>query len=233
MRFDQYSDRLIWSCIGILSFTALVAQIALLERRPSVQVERERPLMLTAPSKVADEWMGVAIDVLDWIDVTAKDRGAPPAQLQPSITDLFVEAVIQIESGGRPDVVGKAGERGLMQIKKETWREVTEILFGRPVRFSRAFEPELNRQVGQAYLRMLCSFLYENQADWKSDMRSLLLASYNAGPTHVREVGFDLRQLPASTQDYVERAMALHDFFLTDAPELTAWVQDEPPADVF
>ncbi len=222
MRFDEYSDGVIWGCILALSATALVAQLALLDRRSRIQVEHADTSRYIAELH-HDAWMGGVIDAIDWTHDPSEVPSGELPRLQPSITDLFVEAVIQIESAGKPDVIGKAGERGLMQIKRETWREVTTQLFGKPVSFSRAFEPELNRQVGQAYLRMLVAFLYQHQEEWQSDMRSLLLASYNAGPTHVREVGFDLRRLPASTQDYVDRAMALHDFFLTDAPEMTAW----------
>ena len=130
------------------------------------------------------------------------------------VTRLLVDSVIQIESAGKPRTVGSKGERGLMQIKEATWRETTRQLFGRPASFSRAFEPELNRQVGTAYLARLHAFLQENRDAWQADERSLLLACYNAGPQRVAKSGFDLGQLPASTRDYVHRASALHDLYL-------------------
>lgn len=215
MRLDHYSNRVLWSCIAVLSATSLVAQLALVQRQPSVQVDVGPPLFLGLQE--SEDWMKEHEPCV--VPPEGRLGGALCSEVEPgpSVTDLFVEAIIQIESGGKPNVVGKAGERGLMQIKPETWGEVTQALYGRSVPFSRAFEPELNRKVGQAYLRMLCTFLYEHQSLWKSDLRSLLLACYNAGPTHVREMGFDTNRLSAGARSYVERAMSLHDYLLTAA----------------
>lgn len=134
-------------------------------------------------------------------------------------TDLLIEAVIQIESQGDPLQVGSVGERGLMQIREGTWREVTEKHFGEPIPFDRAFEPELNRLVGRLYLGDLQVFLYNNRERWKSDLRSLLLASYNAGPERMRESAFNLRYLPRSVQSYASRGSALHDWYLENDAE--------------
>ena len=126
----------------------------------------------------------------------------------------LVDAIIQIESQGDARMVGRHGERGLMQIKAGTWRDMTTRLFGRPLPFDRAFEPDLNRRVGIAYLAFLQESILPRQAEWKSDERALLLAAYNAGPGRLRRSGFDLDRMPAQTQDYVERASALHDVYL-------------------
>jgi hypothetical protein len=131
----------------------------------------------------------------------------------------LVEAVIQVESQGDPTKVGGVGERGLMQIRESTWREVTERHFDATIPFARAFEPDLNRQVGRLYLGDLQRFLYRHQDQWKADLRSLLLASYNAGPERVRSAGFDLRRLPEVVQSYASRASALHDWYLGDHSE--------------
>ncbi|MBP7830526.1 MAG: lytic transglycosylase domain-containing protein [Kiritimatiellae bacterium] len=132
--------------------------------------------------------------------------------------DCLVEAVIQVESGGNPRKVGKAGERGLMQIKKGTWREVTRRLYGKPLPFDRAFEPELNQIVGRAYLEYLGGFLRQNQARWQADELSLLLACYNAGPTRVEKGGFNPARWPAFTRDYVQRVTALREHYLAEGP---------------
>ena len=65
---------------------------------------------------------------------------------------LLVDAIIQIESNGDAQKVGRHGERGLMQIKSGTWRDMTTRLFGAPISFDQAFDPALNRRVGTAYL---------------------------------------------------------------------------------
>ena len=145
-------------------------------------------------------------------------------------TDLLVDAIVQIESQGNPEKVGGVGERGLMQIRESTWREVTTRHYGEPVSFDRAFEPGLNRQVGRWYLGYLQAFLYRHQSRWRSDLRSLLLASYNAGPDRVRLAHFDLRRLPQSVQSYAERGSNLHDWYLQkDAETLRRLMDGQQP----
>ena len=79
-----------------------------------------------------------------------KEPAANLARPEQSVADLFIEALIQIESGGDAKAVGSAGERGLMQIKRETWLEMTEKVYGEAMSFDRAFEPDLIRRVGRA-----------------------------------------------------------------------------------
>jgi hypothetical protein len=129
---------------------------------------------------------------------------------------VLVDAIIQIESNGDPRKVGRHGERGLMQIKAGTWRDMTTRLFGRPLPFDRAFDPALNRRVGTAYLAFLQEQLLARKTEWKSDERALLLAAYNAGPGRLRKCGFCMTGMPRQTRDYVARATALHDAFLKD-----------------
>ena len=131
------------------------------------------------------------------------------------IGDRLVDAIIQVESQGNPQCVGSTGERGLMQIRLTTWRETTRELFGRPLPFNQAFDPELNRRVGRAYLAHLQEHIAEHREHWRSDERSLLIAAYNAGPTCLRQKGFNLQRMPESTRDYVERVQNLHDAYLS------------------
>lgn len=141
---------------------------------------------------------------------------AKPAIDTRLVARLLVDSVTAVESAGNPRMVGRHGERGLMQIKAGAWGDVTRRLFGKRISFDRAFEGKLNQQVGQAYLADLQRFLGRYQKMWKADERSLILACYNAGPERVKRAGFDLRRLPAHTQDYVKRASALHDALLAD-----------------
>ncbi len=141
---------------------------------------------------------------------------AKPAMDTKLVAKLLVDSVTQVESAGNPRMVGRHGERGLMQIKAGAWGEVTRRLFGRRVSFDRAFEGKLNQQVGSAYLADLQRYLGRHRKMWKADERSLLLACYNAGPERVKRSGFDLRRLPAHTRDYVKRASNLHDALLAD-----------------
>ena len=129
-------------------------------------------------------------------------------------TDLLIESVIAIESGGDPSLVGSRGERGLMQVMPGTWGDVTRRHFEEPVPFDRAFDPEWNRRVGRLCLGDLQERLYKRRSEWNADVRLLLFASYNAGFDRVARSGFDLQNLPASVQDYATRASALHDWHL-------------------
>lgn len=147
------------------------------------------------------------------------------------VTEYLVDAVIQVESGGRPRKVGRAGERGVMQIKRSTWNQTTRRLHGRSLPFDRAFDPAANRRVGRAYMAELHAFLQEHRAQWRSDERALLLACYNAGPARVRAARFDVRRLPTSVRSYVERASALHDYYLAgDAQKIRALLAGGSPA---
>lgn len=134
---------------------------------------------------------------------------------QESGTKL-VEAIIVVESQGNANRVGSHGERGLMQIRLTTWREVTQKMFGAPQPFQHAFDGALNRRVGHAYLAQLQAQLRQHRADWQADERTLLIAAYNAGPTLLAQKNFDLHKLPASTRDYVERVSNIHDALLAE-----------------
>ena len=131
------------------------------------------------------------------------------------IGERLVDAIIQVESQGNPQCIGSAGERGLMQIRLPTWRETTREIFGHPQPFQKAFDPALNRRVGRAYLARLQTQITQHRAKWQADERALLIAAYNAGPTLLAQKNFDLKRMPASTRDYVERVINLHDDYLT------------------
>ena len=128
---------------------------------------------------------------------------AAPAQAIPTLDSTFnreqaahllVKAIIQIESGGDPQKMGRAGERGLMQVMPKTWSDVTTTMFGTPQPFDHAFDPELNKKVGTLYLQHLQQFLYDHHDQWDSDLRTLLFACYNAGPRAVLRAGVRLRK---------------------------------------
>lgn len=188
---------------AIKAAVLLVSTITLATQVGMASMRRVPP-----PTPVCQEESMVSIPVLP------AESALPQAFAPERIAEYLVEAVVQVESGGHAGKVGDAGERGLMQIKRATWHHTTRRVFGHRVHFDRAFDANLNRKVGRAYLAELSGFLRQHQGSWHADERSLLLACYNAGPARVLEARFDLRRLPASTRDYVERATALHDYYL-------------------
>jgi hypothetical protein len=174
-------------------------------------------VMLSAQLVVMSSRQAAAADSISYQVV---DDGTPEVfsgrnQVSPRrVADFLVVAVVQIESDGIARKVGSAGERGLMQIKRSTWKHVTQKLYGHALPFDQAFDPAMNRRVGRAYLAELQEFLHAHKSRWRADERSLLLACYNAGPTCVMSAGFNLKRLPSSTRSYIERATALHDYYL-------------------
>jgi hypothetical protein len=129
-------------------------------------------------------------------------------------SDLLVDALIQVESAGQPRCVGAHGERGLMQIKQATWDQMSLQVFGAQIPFDMAFDPDLNRLLGRAYLTYLSDYLAPYRARWRADERTLLLACYNYGPDRVRAAGFNPAQLPGAVMDYARRISDLHDDYL-------------------
>jgi membrane-bound lytic murein transglycosylase MltF len=140
----------------------------------------------------------------------------------------LVRAITAVESGGNPRAVGSAGERGLMQIKLQTWREVTKKEFGERIPFTRAFEPALNQQVGQAYLELIASQLALNRDKLNDDFLALLVASYHRGPHCLESVGFTTRRLSASTREYVERVLNLHGLYSSQNQMLAMETHGQP-----
>lgn len=214
----------LWAACLVVGSSVLFAQWSLAARREvpddpvPVAVTDEESWLFAPLAKAAEP---VIPDEVANPPVAAVQPVAAPKAVEPQVdahlvARLLVDSVTQVESAGNPRLIGSHGERGLMQIKPGAWGDVTRRLFGHRVSFDRAFEGKLNQQVGSAYLADLQRFLSRHQKVWKADERSLLLACYNAGPERVKRAGFDLRRLPAHTQDYVKRAAALHDALLAD-----------------
>jgi len=195
MRQNAINEFKLWTVFLATGVAILATELVVKATRPSIPVP---------------ELEGRITDFLADAYFSTPDDSNP----EELVANLLVESVVMIESGGNAKTVGSKGERGLMQIMEATWRETTRSHFGREITFKRAFEPELNRQVGTAYLAHLHQYVQAHRDQWQSNERSLLLACYNAGPQRVAKAGFNLRNLPASTQDYVKRASALHDSYL-------------------
>jgi len=108
----------------------------------------------------------------------------------------LVKAVIQTESGFRPDAESSAGAKGLMQLMDGT---------ARGLGVTDSFDPRQNIDGGTKYLAHLLR-KYDGQL-------SVALAAYNAGPGRVDRLGIGSEAelaakrdtLPYETQRYVEK----------------------------
>jgi len=113
-------------------------------------------------------------------EIPSTSTAAPPrfnrfvqsAAQRNHLDPALLDAVIDQESGFRPDVVSGAGAVGLMQLMPATARELG---------FSDPFDPAQNIEGGAKYLRSLLD-RYDGRLD-------LALAAYNAGPGAVDHFG--------------------------------------------
>jgi soluble lytic murein transglycosylase len=136
-----------------------------------------------------------------------------------NLDPFLVKAVIRQESRFRPNVRGKAGEVGLMQITEGAVIDWT-LANDRSVPFpGGVYDPAINLEVGCWYLAKAC-------ARWRGHPEAdvLALSQYNAGPTRARRwAAFDeeklLAAIPiASTRSYIVNVLSYRDEFIGNAP---------------
>ena len=132
--------------------------------------------------------------------------------------DALVKAVTAVESAGNPQAVGLAGERGLMQIKSGTWRDMTQRAYGKSLPFDYAFHGDLNQRMGRTYLEYIATQLEPRFASRRQDdLLRIVVACYNLGPTAVSNKGYAVKHLPRQTRDYVGRVLNMYDYYLSAA----------------
>jgi len=117
------------------------------------------------------------------------------------VNPYVVAAVINAESGWRPERTSGAGAVGLMQVKPETARDLARAGVVDSKRFpsSDLTSPAVNIEYGTAYIRYLVNRYHEIETS---------LAAYNAGLRHADEwkkKGGDIRAAIAfpETRTYV------------------------------
>lgn len=120
------------------------------------------------------------IGIADHVREAAQRFGMP---------EVWIYAVIRIESAGRIRAVSSAGAMGLMQLMPGTWaRQRARLMLG-----SDPFDPRDNIMAGTAYLREM----------YDSYGAAGFLAAYNAGPGRYEEWRDRGRPLPLETRRYV------------------------------
>lgn len=113
------------------------------------------------------------------------------------IPEDWINAVMHVESAGKPRAISAKGAMGLMQIMPATWLG----LRARHGLGTDAYDPRDNILAGAGYLRELHD-RYGSPG---------FLAAYNAGPGRYEEFLAKGRLLPAETRDYVARITPLLD----------------------
>jgi soluble lytic murein transglycosylase len=129
------------------------------------------------------------------------------AAAEQGVEPTLVAAVIRTESRFDPEVESRHGAYGLMQIRPETARFISE----RSGITGDYRGPKTNIRMGTWYLGYL-------QGRYNGDER-LVLAAYNSGESQVNgwiaEEDFDVgRDIPfAETRDYVENVLEARDIY--------------------
>ncbi|WP_246230479.1 lytic transglycosylase domain-containing protein [Bradyrhizobium cytisi] len=112
-----------------------------------------------------------------------------------AIPERWINAVMQVESGGNTHAISPQGALGLMQIMPATWVELS----ARHDLGIDPFDPHDNIMAGTAYLREMLDRFGSGG----------FLAAYNAGPKRYEEHLTKGRSLPDETQTYVARITPL------------------------
>jgi len=141
----------------------------------------------------------------DQVLASAEQQGLDPA---------WVYGVIRQESAFMPDARSSAGALGLMQLMPATGTQTAKLLNSPLRHINDLLEIDKNIQVGSAYLRHVL--------DKNNDHQALATASYNAGPSRIRQWLPDTTQkadiwvenIPfTETRNYVQQVMVYSAIF--------------------
>lgn len=128
-----------------------------------------------------------------------------------AVTDAFVEAVAQIESGGGRQLVGDGGRaQGAWQMHAAAWKDTTAFRRrqGQPVwSYGHAHTPAVARLYARDYLTILERQL--RGALGQEPTGALLYAAYNVGFTRLERLRFRLDRTPVATQAACSRLAPL------------------------
>ena len=134
--------------------------------------------------------------------------------------DRLITALIEVESGGDPNAVSKAGAVGLMQITPIVLSEysqflskngVTEIyapdgsLFSVPLYMPNLYNSSLNKIIGTWYLKRLKDHYLKD-----SYTLERLLCAWNGGITRLRKHGYDCSKMPRESINFSRKVMRLY-----------------------
>lgn len=128
--------------------------------------------------------------VVIWQDIEQASR---KAGLDPH----FVYAICMAESSLDPNA-NSGYARGLMQLSKVAWKEVSNRPYGQ------AYNPKANVEVGVAYFVHLKQFLEQHNAFSYAN----LAASYRYGPYALKNVNFNASRLKPPTNHIYKELFA-------------------------
>jgi soluble lytic murein transglycosylase len=169
----------------------------------------------------------VVREIKDWGDYHRFDALISKVATEHRLDPRLVKAVVWRESRFQSDMVGKNGERGLMQISPIAAREWATVNAIPNFELDQLFDPKINLEIGSWYLGKAMQH-WNNQ----EDAVPFALAEYNAGHSRVdrwvRVASQKSPQLSAqlfedsidfpSTAHYVRTILARYDFYKQRGP---------------
>src|SRR3984893_5183890 len=173
----------------------------------------------------------VVREIKDWGDYHRFDALITKVAMEHKLDPRLVKAAVWRESRFQADMVGKNGERGLMQISAIAAREWATADAVPNFEPDQLFNPETNLEIG-------CWYLGKAMQRWNNqdDAVPFALAEYNAGRSRVarwiRAASQKSTQLNAqifedsidfpSTAHYVRTILARYDFYKQRGPLIPA-----------
>ena len=141
-----------------------------------------------------------------------------PTQAQSRVDERLLEAVLQVESGGRHTASGDLNKAtgnyralGGYQFWRPTWNHVSQIRQKaglQTIKYEQgATHPAWSREYARSYLTWIERYLRDRGVNTPS--RSQIYAGYNWGVGSFRKVGFDVSKAPATTQRACRKIEAL------------------------
>ncbi len=178
-------------------------------KTPAVQVQRTPAKVQPPKTKVQPSKPKVPVKPKQEIPPKAPEiptsQPAETEQTQAEAVNIeeWVDRVIHQESRGNPKAKSPVGARGLMQLMPQTWAEVTKKIYGKPLPFDKAEDPEINRKAGTYYLKWLQSNLRRMMN--KEPTIEQILAAYNGGIGRLKQKGWDVSKMPPESRDYAAK----------------------------
>jgi soluble lytic murein transglycosylase len=163
-------------------------------------------------------------ELKNWSDYRRFDPLIAKAGKAHNIDPRLIKAVVWRESRFQADMIGRHGERGLMQVSEVAARDWAEANGVADFRTEQLLRPEVNLEVGTWYLGKAVQ-----RWTTRDDAVPFALAEYNAGKTRVdrwiREASQKMAGKPVtaevftnsidfpSTARYVRTIMTRYDFY--------------------
>jgi soluble lytic murein transglycosylase-like protein len=125
------------------------------------------------------------------------------------VTPELVNHVVYAESQGDANATSQKGARGVAQLMPKTWEEQTRKMYGKPLPFSEAYNPDINLEVGTNYLNDLHNSLSKRLKGYNQlpviEQQKKIVAAYNGGPNRLIRKKGKIERMPRETRRYVSK----------------------------